>query len=208
MDRLDPDADAVVMMTLHNAKGLEFPVVFIAGMEDGLFPLSRAYDELAAMEEERRLFYVGVTRAEDTLYLIHARRRRRAGEMMIGRLSPFVAGIPDHLTEEHTSTRLSRERPRRIEVEWGGRRRERAGGMASGDAAPPGPEMDVDLDMDLDQDRPRMIKGERVLHETFGSGRILEITGVGRDVKITVEFESIGRKKLLARYAGLRRDFD
>ena len=78
VDRLDPNADAITLMTLHNAKGLEFPVVFIAGMEEGLFPLSRAYDEPDALEEERRLFYVGITRAEDKLSISWARQRRRA----------------------------------------------------------------------------------------------------------------------------------
>ncbi|HEV3051471.1 MAG TPA: UvrD-helicase domain-containing protein, partial [Longimicrobium sp.] len=76
IDQHDPGADALALMTLHNAKGLEFPFVFIAGLEDGLFPLMRAYDEPADLEEERRLFYVGVTRAERKLYLTHARRRR------------------------------------------------------------------------------------------------------------------------------------
>lgn len=215
VDRLDPQADAVILMTLHNAKGLEFPVVFIAGLEDGLFPLSRAYDEPETMEEERRLFYVGVTRAMDTLYLLHARRRRRAGEVMIGRLSPFVGSVPNELLEEHQSVRLQRETPRRIEMEWGRSRRDERRGKAGTPSSAAGEEageasheLSYEFEADFDQDQPRMIKGERVLHETFGSGRILEITGVGRDVKITVEFESIGRKKLLARYAALRRDFD
>ena len=69
VDALDPDADAVTLMTLHNAKGLEFPVVFITGLEDGLFPLAKAYDDPPLLEEERRLFYVGITRAERKLYL-------------------------------------------------------------------------------------------------------------------------------------------
>ena len=82
VDRQNPNADAVTMMTLHNAKGLEFPAVFITGLEDGLFPLRRAHDEPDQMEEERRLFYVGITRAMRTLYLSHARSRRRNGETM------------------------------------------------------------------------------------------------------------------------------
>src|SRR5204863_6775555 len=72
IDSLDADADAVLLMTLHNAKGLEFPVVFITGLEDGLFPLARAYDDPSMLEEERRLFYVGITRAEKRLYVTHA----------------------------------------------------------------------------------------------------------------------------------------
>ena len=90
LDFHDSVADAVTLMTLHSAKGLEFPVVFISGLEEGLFPLMRAYDEPRMLEEERRLFYVGITRAMDRLYMTHARRRRRAGETMYGRLSTFV----------------------------------------------------------------------------------------------------------------------
>ncbi len=75
-------ADAVTLMTLHNAKGLEFPVVFITGLEDGLFPLAKAYDDPALLEEERRLFYVGITRAEQKLYLTFAEERRRNGELL------------------------------------------------------------------------------------------------------------------------------
>jgi len=80
VDRLDPNADTATLMTLHNAKGLEFPIVFIAGMEEGLFPFGRAYDDPDALEEERRLFYVGITRAEDKLSVSWARQRRRAGD--------------------------------------------------------------------------------------------------------------------------------
>ena len=82
-DTAGPDADAITLMTLHNAKGLEFPVVFLTGLEDGLFPLSRAMDDPAMLEEERRLFYVGITRAEDELFITHARSRRRMGEVMM-----------------------------------------------------------------------------------------------------------------------------
>jgi DNA helicase-2/ATP-dependent DNA helicase PcrA len=84
-------------MTMHNAKGLEFPVVFITGLEDGLFPLARAYDDPAQLEEERRLFYVGITRAEEKLYLLHAEQRMRNGERMQSRPSGFLDGIPDEL---------------------------------------------------------------------------------------------------------------
>ena len=97
LDRLDPGSETVTLMTLHNAKGLEFSLVFIAGLEEGLFPLSRAYDEADALEEERRLFYVGITRAEDKLFMSWARQRRRAGDFTYGSLSSFVSVIPDKL---------------------------------------------------------------------------------------------------------------
>src|SRR5260221_6846040 len=99
LDKLGPDADAVTLMTLHNAKGLEFPVVFITGLEDGLFPLARAYDEPALLEEERRLFYVGITRAERKLFLSHAEERRRNGEFFPSKPSSFLAGISEGLLE-------------------------------------------------------------------------------------------------------------
>jgi DNA helicase-2/ATP-dependent DNA helicase PcrA len=97
VDALDANADAITLMTMHNAKGLEFPVVFITGLEDGLFPLARAYDDPAQLEEERRLFYVGITRAEEKLYLLHAEQRMRNGERMQGRPSGFLDGIPGEL---------------------------------------------------------------------------------------------------------------
>ncbi|MGZ8492018.1 MAG: ATP-dependent helicase, partial [Gemmatirosa sp.] len=93
VDALDPNADAVTLMTMHNAKGLEFPVVFITGLEDGLFPLARAYDDPKQLEEERRLFYVGITRAEEKLYITHAEQRLRNGEKMASRPSSFLDGL-------------------------------------------------------------------------------------------------------------------
>ncbi len=192
VDRHDPGADTVTLMTLHNAKGLEFPVVFISGLEEGLFPLGRSFDDPAMLEEERRLFYVGVTRAEDRLYLTWARQRRRAGEISHSYLSSFVQAIAEGLegrqtarikAVSHVSYRRRAERP----------------------SAPESP--DVDLDESFNQDRPAYIKGERVTHETFGSGVITEITGFGRDLKVTVDFDSAGRKKLLVRYAALEKDY-
>ena len=200
VDRHDPDAQVVTLMTLHNAKGLEFPVVFISGLEDGLFPLGRAYDNPSELEEERRLFYVGITRAENKLYLTHARHRRRAGEVMYGRLSPFVDAIPAHLVEKVTTA---------VAGESGGypgRRVDRPGPSRSIDLGMG--DDDLDFDAGLNQDLPRFVKGEAVLHDTFGSGTIGEIAGFGRDLKVTVHFDTVGTKRLLVRYAGLRRDFD
>jgi DNA helicase-2/ATP-dependent DNA helicase PcrA len=201
VDRHDPDADAVVLMTLHNAKGLEFPSVFIAGLEDGLFPLSRAFEEPEQLEEERRLFYVGLTRAEDKLYLTHARRRRRAGEYMYGGLSSFVEAIPADLLEKRKSLRL-RARDTASEAY-----RTRVPARTEA-ARRPMADFDPDLDFSLNQDLPRFVKGERVVHATFGEGSIVDVSGFGRDLKLLVEFDEVGRKKLLARYAGLERPFD
>ncbi len=199
LDFHDSVADAVTLMTLHSAKGLEFPVVFISGLEEGLFPLQRAYDETRLLEEERRLFYVGITRAMERLYLTYARRRRRAGETMFGRLSTFVHVIEDRL--ETKSTDL-------VSGAWTGygrRGRERARREPS-HATVERAEA-VDDGSDFNQDRPRYVKGERVVHQTFGSGTITEISGFGRDLRVTVDFDTAGRKRLLVRYAGLERDY-
>ncbi len=211
VDALEEGVDRVTLMTLHNAKGLEFPVVFLAGLEDGLFPLSRAYDTPSEMEEERRLFYVGVTRAMDRLYLFHARQRRRAGEMMYGRLSPFAGQVPPELVEERTTTRVQREENALRRFQRGFERRGPRRAEKERSAYSQGPEYfdeGPDLDAALNQDLPVLAKGARVLHDTFGSGSVVDVTGFGRDLKVTVDFDSIGRKKLLARYAGLKRDYD
>ncbi len=109
IDKLDPSADAVTMMTMHNAKGLEFPLVFVSGLEDGLFPLARAAEDPAQLEEERRLFYVGITRAEQKLYLTCAEQRRRNGEMMISMPSRFLKVIAPSLAERMKTTRARAE---------------------------------------------------------------------------------------------------
>jgi len=197
VDRLDPDADAAVLMTLHNAKGLEFPVVYVSGLEDGLFPLSRAYDEPAALEEERRLFYVGITRAQDKLNLTWARQRRRAGDFTYGTLSSFVDSIPAALRDERRSERL-----RLAATSTPHRGRGRFGATETLTEY-----YESDSDAAVNQDLPRYVKGERVVHPTFGSGSVAEITGFGRDLKVTVDFDDAGRKKLLVRYANLEKDW-
>ena len=106
VDGLDPNADAVTLMTLHNAKGLEFPVVFITGLEDGLFPLAKAFDDPALLEEERRLFYVGITRAERKLYMTHAEQRRRNGETLPGKPSSFLVAIPDTMVDRQNTVKV------------------------------------------------------------------------------------------------------
>jgi DNA helicase II / ATP-dependent DNA helicase PcrA len=200
VDRDDPSADAIVMMTLHNAKGLEFPIVFISGLEEGLFPLARAHDEPAMLEEERRLFYVGITRAERKLFFTHARSRRRNGEMMPALPSTFLATIPREQLEERSTIRL------------------RATGRAVLPASPsmrrPGTPVRRasfdDVDVAASQVAPQFVKGARVRHARFGSGSIVEMSGVGRETKVTIDFddESIGRKRLVIAYAGLEREDD
>ena len=208
LDRHDPDADLVTLMTVHNAKGLEFPCVFMTGLEDGLFPLARSLEDQPDLEEEeRRLFYVGITRAEDRLSLSWAGNRMRAGRRMVGRCSRFVRAIPARLTGGDKIP----EPGRRLSA-WGsgGRRRGGAGrrareGSRAGGARPRDRAAPVEEE-EMNQDLAPLRKGERVLHRTFGSGTVLGVSGYGRDVRVTVDFDSVGRRKLVARIARLERD--
>lgn len=211
IDQLDPTADAIVMMTVHNAKGLEFPVVFIAGLEDGLFPLARAFDDPAMLEEERRLLYVGITRAERKLYLSFAEQRRRNGELLPGKESSFLAAVPGGMLERcdtmrvRTSGRLALGDFARSQSAWGGTR---AAARRPGSPVSLGANWAVEFDAsEASQDAPAYAVGERVRHRTFGSGTIAEISGAGRDAKVKIDFEnpSIGRKTLVIAQAGLQR---
>jgi DNA helicase-2/ATP-dependent DNA helicase PcrA len=203
-DALLPDADAITLMTLHNAKGLEFPVVFLTGLEDGLFPLSRSMDDPAALEEERRLFYVGITRAEDELFISHARSRRRMGETMASARSSFLRELPAGLVRDRATIKLRGsaavfERPSAAD---------RRPGFPTPDWRPSSSRSFADED--ISQDLPRFVKGERVKHAKFGSGTIYELSGVGKDTKVSVDFddEAIGRKRLVVAFAGLERGDD
>lgn len=203
IDQRDPGAEAVSLMTIHNAKGLEFPMVFVAGLEDGLFPLVRTLDEPEQLEEERRLFYVGLTRAERKLYLSFARRRRRGGEYMDSVPSSFLEALPPELVEARRTTRVrERERPFRpwkMAPARNPTRRERIGLDA-----------EYRVDYSESQDAPQLLKGARVRHPQFGSGTVAEVSGVGTDVRATIDFDnaSVGRKKVVVKYANLEREWE
>jgi len=174
----------VTLMTLHSAKGLEFPVVFLPGLEDGLLPHFNTQGRPEDVEEERRLFYVGMTRAERLLYLSTCRRRRIAGRYQDQRESPLLAEVPPRLlaVEESPTLHLN-ARTRPIDDFFG--RPERARSYVD-DAPARGPR-----------------RGSRVRHPTLGTGVILEIEGEGEDAKLTVFFDRAGKKRLVARYAAL-----
>ena len=228
IDQHDPTADAVSLMTLHNAKGLEFPVVFISGMEDGLFPMARAYDEPEQLEEERRLFYVGITRAERKLYLTNAKRRRRGGDWMDSTPSSFLESVPGELVETRQTPRMLERASYSFARPWktaGG-----GGGGASGYRSRsdrlgffglPAPvsrpasvaDGDEDASYQVDysdsQESVSLVKGARVRHPQFGAGTVAELSGTGGDVRVTIDFDSemVGRKKVLLKYANLEREY-
>ncbi|HST07951.1 MAG TPA: UvrD-helicase domain-containing protein [Gemmatimonadaceae bacterium] len=207
-DALDPSADAVTLMTLHNAKGLEYPVVFLTGLEDGLFPLSQSFDDPPKLEEERRLFYVGITRAEEKLYLSHTEMRRRNGELLPSIKSRFLREIAGVNLEEKKTLRVGALGRRSV----GGRDTSFSG------AYPPRRTHDVPswrrqtpiAEAEASQDEPRYVKGERVKHKLFGEGSIAELSGVGREVKAVIDFddESVGRKTIKLAYTTLERGQD
>ena len=215
IDQHDPQAEAVSLMTLHNAKGLEFPYVFITGLEDGLFPMARAYDEAAQMEEERRLFYVGITRAERKLYLVNAKRRRRGAQWMDSVPSPFLESIPEELTETRRTARIH-ERTSSWSQPWkyvSPEYRARSERIFGGGPVLPKKKQPVEdegyqVDYSDSQDAPRMVKGARVRHPQFGSGTVAELSGGGRDVRATIDFDDAGRKTVVLRFANLERDWD
>jgi DNA helicase-2/ATP-dependent DNA helicase PcrA len=176
----DPYDDCVQMMTLHSAKGLEFPVVFLAGLEDGLFPHQRSVADLAGLEEERRLAYVGMTRAMKQLYITYAEQRRLYGVDAYGQPSRFIGELPADLVEE-IRPRLKVSRPVFAN---------RSGAFRGSLEESPAPSM-------------RM--GSRVRHSKFGDGVVLNFEGNGPHARIQVNFESQGTKWLMLSYANLVR---
>ncbi len=201
VDNLDPEADAVTLMTLHNAKGLEFPVVIIGGLEEGLLPLSRSYDTLEELEEERRLFYVGITRAQRKLYLTHAVTRRRAGDRLISSPSSFLRPLPEELvigleTERYAERATSRRRAMEAEGWLGRGERARLPGELTYDYT----------DSQETAVMPALTEGSRVRHPRFGTGTVTRLDGHGIDLKAVIDFESVGTKKVMVRYANLELD--
>ena len=169
--------DCVQLMTMHSAKGLEFPLVFLCGMEDGLFPHQRSLADSQGLEEERRLCYVGITRAKRTLYITYAEQRRLHGMDSFSQPSRFIAEIPEELVEE--------VRPR---VQVSRRKSPRSRGRSASIA--PGAELGVRL-------------GQRVRHGKFGDGVILNCEGQGAHARVEVNFETAGTKWLVLGYANL-----
>ncbi len=179
-----PADDCVQMMTLHSAKGLEFPLVFLAGLEDGLFPHQRSLHDLEGLEEERRLCYVGMTRAMRQLYLTHAEQRRMHGVDSYNAASRFLQEVPEELLEEvRPRLRMPHAAP---SVPATTRRAEPAFGRVVEAPAPGG-----------------MRLGTRVRHGKFGEGVVLDIEGQGAHARVHVNFERQGAKWLMLSYAKL-----
>ncbi len=177
IDRWNDADKAVTLMTIHSAKGLEFPVVIVAGLEEGLFPLGMSAYELEELEEERRLFYVALTRAEKKVYLSYANARRRFGGMPIPCIqSRFLHELPEELVDHiGQSTTIMGERK----------------------------DQEKKSAYKIATTKESYSVGMQVVHKLFGRGKILAVEGVGDTAKLTILFSGNTRKKLIAKYAKL-----
>ncbi len=181
LDSLDEENSQVSLMTLHASKGLEFPVVFLVGMEQGLFPSYRSLDDASAIEEERRLCYVGITRAQEQLFITHAMARRLWGSREPAMPSVFLGELPKDLLQGHTvslGNRTQRAKAIAIDVET---QRQQARSAARTQA----------------KNRATLVEwqvGDRALHRSFGIGQVTHVFGVGNKVSIAIKFPNLGQK--------------
>jgi len=191
IDNYDQGADAVVLMTIHSAKGLEFNTVFLPGMEDGIFPGIQSQRDSSELEEERRLAYVAITRAKENLYITHAKERVLFGQTQYNKLSQFVEEIPREYIEDLTEAQQSVP------------------------AAPVKKTRDKIVEMMMQQrnlknekpkEKERFNVGDSVVHITFGRGDVLSVRDMGADVLYEIAFDTVGTKKLMASYAKLKKE--
>lgn len=197
VDKYDEDADASVMMTIHSAKGLEFPVVFLPGMEDGIFPgMQNILGSADEMEEERRLAYVAITRAKDRLFLLRAKNRMLYGRTSCNPMSRFVEEIPTELIEEEIPyTPIYDRQPKTYYSVSEPQSRNDSGFTLF---TPPPAKREASK-------APMLREGDRVLHLTFGEGEILSVRPMGSDTLYEVVFDRVGTKKLMGNYARLKK---
>jgi DNA helicase-2/ATP-dependent DNA helicase PcrA len=226
LDEQDFDSEAITFMTLHNAKGLEFPIVFLTGLEEGLFPLTRALESEGGLEEERRLFYVGVTRAMDLLALSHVDQRWRAGMQSHSISSSFLGELPaEHLSKRVVGRSRSGRSKVRKQLSGGHRPLEEMADIGPSLSVPGGssfswhretfhhPESvrdyaqeagEVRYDYGDSQVLLELSPGAQIIHPQFGPGEIVKVYGAGQAMKAEIDFEKVGRKKVLVAHARLR----
>ena len=191
IDNFDSDSDAVVLMTMHSAKGLEFPAVFMPGMEEGIFPGMQSILNPGEIEEERRLAYVGITRAKQKLYLISADRRMVFGNSHANHVSRFVEEIPSELIED-----MRQEVPKRTPISSQPIEKQR----------PKDNELVGLCQKKVDSAKSlNFTPGDRVKHKIFKEGTVVKVTPMGNDALLEIDFDSKGLKKIMANYAALQK---
>lgn len=196
VDSLDESDNKVVLMTLHSAKGLEFPYVFLAGMEDGIFPsyMTIISEDKDDMEEERRLCYVGITRAKKKLYLSAAKHRMMHGRTQFNKVSRFIEEIPEELLEVDQRMNFKEKNPEKSIFAVNRKKTFQKPYQQTKQ------QFTVVNGGKLDYQ-----EGDRVSHMKFGTGTVVEIVQGGRDYEVTVDFDRVGRKKMFASFAKLKK---
>ena len=208
IDNLEDETEKVTLMTLHSAKGLEFPAVFLVGMEEGIFPSYKSIGEQKELEEERRLCYVGITRAKEHLFLSCSRQRTVFGSTSCNKISRFIEEIPKELRDGYKETVRKEDTYEDSEVEWGyGKVKDsystskkpvfqfRTAESFLNSLAKSKVEENIDLS--------KYSVGQKVSHKKFGTGKITAIEPEGDDLKVDISFEKVGKKRLMAKYANL-----
>ena len=223
VDNLDENEEAVTLMTLHSAKGLEYPVVFLVGMEEGIFPGFKSIENPEELEEERRLFYVGITRAKEKLFLTFAKKRTIFGSSSYNPPSRFIKEIPSELLDGYEDAMQIREQRDEFEdspFSWRyGSGAVRENGSVKTYRVNPNTISNnnssafkrtaesflenLQAKMDVNVDMSKYKEGQKVYHKKFGEGTIVKLEPEGDDIKVDIEFEKVGHKRLMAKFAGL-----
>ena len=192
IEQYDPNADAVVMMTMHAAKGLEFPFVFIVGAEEGLFPSARSLDDGDSLEEERRLCYVAITRAKEKVMITYAAQRMLYGRTTVNRPSRFVMEIPEKLRNGPVRAPRTGYRPEQT-----------YGGYGSYGGERPRPKRELPTYQTAQAPvRLELRAGDSVEHTAFGRGLVISVMKMGNDALLEIAFDQKGTKRLMANAAG------
>ncbi len=205
IDNYDEQQEAVVLMTIHSAKGLEFPVVFLAGLEEGLFPGTRSIGDEAEIEEERRLCYVALTRAKQKLYITNTFCRMLYGSTTYPRPSRFLLEIPAELTEASGKRMSFSERSAQASASaqiLGSTKPRLFDSIAKSTKSGLFDAFDVRKQTQANLD---FAAGDRVMHKKFGEGKIIAATPLGNDVKLEIQFDTVGTKNLMAMFANLKK---
>ncbi len=210
VDNYDANADTVVLMTMHAAKGLEFPVVFLPGFEDGVFPGNASLFNEEEMEEERRLCYVAITRTEEKLYISRARSRMLYGSTNRNRESRFLMAIPGHLVEEHENMPSFNFAPKRSNA-WNTQtttvsyRTDTVSKPSFNTLTTAYTKVGATSKATNNTPKENWVVGDAVRHKTFGDGVIEAASAMGNDTLLTVKFQNVGVKKIMANFAKLER---